>query len=189
MDRRVNKWTKFIWLCGMRDRSNLSSECLISHRTISFKNQLSLVHWLKFHLCIVLNSFIYSILVLNCSSVSFFVVCCCLVAKSYLFCDPINPPGFSVHGLSQARILEWVAIYSSRRSSQPRDWTRVSFISDRFFTTEPPGKSTYQAIRLFLPDLFLGNQEFIWSNGFHWTIYLFFGTIVFINYFGFIISY
>ena len=36
------------------------------------------------------------------------------------------PPGFSVHGILQARILEWVAIPSSRGSSQPRDPTQVS---------------------------------------------------------------
>ena len=142
MDRRVNKWTKFIWLCGMRDRSNLSSECLIGHRTISFKNQLSLVHWLKFHLCIVLNSFIYSILVLNCSSVSFFVVCCCLVAKSYLFCDPMDSssPGSSIHGVSQARILEGVASSFSRGSSRPRERTCISCIAGGFFIPEPQGK-------------------------------------------------
>ena len=36
-------------------------------------------------------------------------------------CDPLDcsPPGFSVHGISQARLLEWVAISFSRRSSQP----------------------------------------------------------------------
>ena len=40
-----------------------------------------------------------------------------------------GPPGFSVHGILQARILEWVAIPSSRGSSQPRDQTHVSCIS------------------------------------------------------------
>ena len=35
------------------------------------------------------------------------------------------PPGSSVHGISQARILEWVAISSSRGSSRPRDWTDI----------------------------------------------------------------
>ena len=39
-----------------------------------------------------------------------------------------SPPGSSVHGISQARILEWVAICFSRRSSQPRDWTCISCI-------------------------------------------------------------
>ena len=37
-------------------------------------------------------------------------------------------------GILQARILEWVAMSSSRGSSQPRDWTRVSHTIDRFFT-------------------------------------------------------
>ena len=45
-----------------------------------------------------------------------------LVAKSRLTCDSIgcSLPGFSVHGISQARILEWVAIFSSRESSPSR---------------------------------------------------------------------
>ena len=45
-----------------------------------------------------------------------------------------NPPGSSVHGISQARILEWVAIPISKGSSQPRDQTWVSRIIGRFFT-------------------------------------------------------
>ena len=40
-----------------------------------------------------------------------------------------SPPGCSVHGILHARILEWVAISSSRGSSKPRDQTRVSYIS------------------------------------------------------------
>ena len=66
--------------------------------------------------------------------------CCCLIAKSYpIFCDTMDysPAGSSVHGISQARILEWVVISFSRGSSQPRDQTQVSGIADRFFTTEP----------------------------------------------------
>ena len=50
-------------------------------------------------------------------------------------------PGFSVHGISQARILEWGAISFSRGSSRPRDWTRVSCIVSGRFTSEPPGQS------------------------------------------------
>ena len=50
-------------------------------------------------------------------------------------CDPMDysPPGFSIHGIFQARILEWVAISFSRRSSSPRDQTRVSRIVGRCF--------------------------------------------------------
>ena len=59
------------------------------------------------------------------------------VAQSCLtLCDPMDysPPGSSVHGISQARILEWVAISFSRGSSQSRDQTRVSHIAGRRFT-------------------------------------------------------
>ena len=43
-------------------------------------------------------------------------------------------PGSSVHGIFQTRILEWVAVFFSRRSSRPRDWTQVSHIVGRHFT-------------------------------------------------------
>ena len=45
-----------------------------------------------------------------------------------------SPPGSFVHGILQARILEWVAIPFFRGSSQSRDWTRVSDTAGRFFT-------------------------------------------------------
>ena len=54
-------------------------------------------------------------------------------------------------GILQARVLEWVALFSSRGSSQARDQTRVSCIAGRFFTTEPLGKSqvnAYQSSKL-----------------------------------------
>ena len=61
-----------------------------------------------------------------------------LVIKSCrrLFCDPMDCslPGASVHGILQARILEWVAISSSRGSSPPRDQTPISCIEGGFFT-------------------------------------------------------
>ena len=52
------------------------------------------------------------------------------------FCDYMDcsPPGSSVHGILQARILEWVAIPFSRGSCRPRDQTRVSRVAGRFFT-------------------------------------------------------
>ena len=61
----------------------------------------------------------------------------CLGAQSCpILCDSMDcsPPGSSVHGTLQARILQWVAMPSSRGSSQPRDQTQVSCIVDRFFT-------------------------------------------------------
>ena len=57
-------------------------------------------------------------------------------------CDPMDcsPPGSSVHGILQARILEWVAMPSSRGSSQPRDRTQVSFIAGSSLAAEPQVK-------------------------------------------------
>ena len=51
-----------------------------------------------------------------------------------------SPPGSSVLGSLQARILEWLVIPFSRGSSCLRDRTRVSCFAGRFFTTELPGK-------------------------------------------------
>ena len=57
-------------------------------------------------------------------------------------CDPMDCrlPGSSIHGILQARILEWVAMPFCRRSSCPRYQTLVSCITGGFFTTEPPRK-------------------------------------------------
>ena len=51
-----------------------------------------------------------------------------LLQSCLTFCDPIgcSLPGSSIHGILQARILEWFAMPSSRGSSQPKDWTWVS---------------------------------------------------------------
>ena len=57
-------------------------------------------------------------------------------------CDPMEcyPPGFSVCGTLQARILEWVAIPFSRESSQPRDQTHVSCLQADSLLSEPLGE-------------------------------------------------
>ena len=63
-------------------------------------------------------------------------ICVCLFAQSCpTLCYPryYNLPGSSVHGILQARILEWVAIAFSKGSSQHRDQTWVSCISGSFF--------------------------------------------------------
>ena len=66
------------------------------------------------------------------------VICCCLVAKSCLtLCDPLDhsPPGSSVQGILQARILEWEAISYSRGSSLPRDRNCISCIGSVQFSS------------------------------------------------------
>ena len=62
-----------------------------------------------------------------------------------------SPPGSSVHGISQARILEWVAISFSRGSSWPRDRTQVSCIADGFFTIWASREA--QPLRILLNNL------------------------------------
>ena len=62
----------------------------------------------------------------------------CVHAQSCLtLYDPMDPslPGFSVHRIFQARILEWVAVSFSKGSSQLRDRTSISNIAGGFFTT------------------------------------------------------
>ena len=64
-----------------------------------------------------------------------------LVAKSYLtLCDPMgcSPPGSSIHGISQARIPEWVAIPSPGDLPDPGIESKSPGLAARFFATELP---------------------------------------------------
>ena len=83
---------------------------------------------------IFINFFIFILSVFN--HAHFFscyhVLCCAKSLQFYLtLCNPVDcrPPRFSVHGILQARILQWFAMSSSRRSSPPSDQTCVSYIS------------------------------------------------------------
>ena len=74
-----------------------------------------------------------------------------------------SPQGSTVHGISQARILEWVAISFSRGPSLPRDWTHSSWhipcIVGRFFTTElleKPMSKLYRCIPYMVIDSHVG---------------------------------
>ena len=73
-------------------------------------------------------------------------------AKSLLLCPNLcnlmnhSLPGSSVHGILRARILEWVAISFSRRSSQARDRIHAAYISRWNLYTEAPGKLIHQLV-------------------------------------------
>ena len=73
-------------------------------------------------------------------------MCVCVshsfVSDSLQSCG-LYPLGSSVHGILQARILEWVAISFSRAFSRPSNQTRVSALPGGFFTTEPPGQQLH----------------------------------------------
>ena len=65
-----------------------------------------------------------------------------------------------VRGISQTRILEWVAISFSRGSSQPRDQTQVSCIAGRLFTTEPRRKPRLSLVLLLIGFCVLSTVDF-----------------------------
>ena len=71
-------------------------------------------------------------------AVSLYCVHAQLLQSCSTLCSPLDysPPGSSVHGILQARILAWVAVPSTG-SSPPRDQTLVSCITGRFFNAEP----------------------------------------------------
>ena len=89
-------------------------------------------------------------------------------------CDPIE----IVHGILRGRILEWVAIPFSRESSWPRNWTGVSYVAGRFFTSwaESPtkvylfisinfGSSGLKALVFKKGMILLGDTEMVPLNG------------------------
>ena len=100
--------------------------------------------------CLSRFSFVYNfmfslelMIILFCICLAFSVRAC--VLSRVRLCDPLDcsPSGFSVQGVFQARIQEWIAISSSRGSSWPGDWTHVScvsFTAGGFFTSESQGK-------------------------------------------------
>ena len=97
------------------------------------------------------------------------VLLLCCAQPCPTLCSPTvcSPPGSSVHGISQARILEWVASSYPRRSSWPRDQTHISCVS---FTgmqilyqwTNPLGISQTPSIAVMLAESFQGKAQKPW---------------------------
>ncbi|CAN0226235.1 unnamed protein product [Rangifer tarandus platyrhynchus] len=80
----------------------------------------------------------------------------CLVTQSCpTLCDPVDcsQPDSSVHGIFQAKILEWVPKPSSRRSSQPRDRTRSPTLQVDSLPAELPGKPSIPPVHLIISPL------------------------------------
>ena len=85
------------------------------------------------------------------------ICCCCLVAKSCLTrWDPVDSslPGSSIHGISQARILGWVAISFSKGSSPPRDRICISCIGSGSLPLSHQGSSHTWAYFFLIPFFF-----------------------------------
>ena len=94
-------------------------------------------------------------------------------------CDHMNGslPGSAIHGIFQARILEWAAISFSRGPSQPRDRTRVSCIADRHFTIWATRETYHWSLHNFnngyafgLPNSWKINSQLL-PAGPHWPWY------------------
>ena len=71
------------------------------------------------------------------ADLQFYKACVCeSLSRVWVYGDPMNcsPPGFSVRGILQTRILERVAMTFFKGSSQPRDWTQISCIAGRLST-------------------------------------------------------
>ena len=83
-----------------------------------------------------------------------------------------SPPGSSVHGILQARLLEWVAISFSRGSSRPRDRTQVSHIAGRRFNLWATGEwrytNSYTAVLLLLFNCSVVSES-LWPHGLQHT--------------------
>ena len=77
-------------------------------------------------------------------------------------CNPMgcSLSGSSIHGVFQARVLEWIAISFSRRSSRPRNRTQVSRIAGRCFTEDHSGRSVFGEARL--PVLLISLRISLW---------------------------
>ena len=90
---------------------------------------------------------------------------CMLSQLCPTFCNPMDcsPPSPSVHGILQARILQWVARPSFRDSSQPRDQTQVSCTAGGFFTSQ----ATREAHSLRCPWELVGIFLLPWWFGAH----------------------
>ena len=81
-----------------------------------------------------------------------FCCCCSVIMSCPILCNPVDysPPGSSVHGISQTRILEWVAIFLSPGAlPDPGTEPTSSALAGIFFTTEPPGRPTWNNIAYF----------------------------------------
>ena len=105
---------------------------------------------------------------------------CCLFTKScQTLCDPMDcsPLGSFVHGIFQARILDWVAISFSRESSQPMDKTHVFCLAEKnSFKFSKVICPHYKQIKSYLNDYILA-QQYNYCHFIDCLLYFYFYTI------------
>ena len=130
----ITVWDSIVWICSNIFTLQGHFDCFQFSATMNDTAMTLLSMSFCLHMCTFFFS-IYLRMKFLCYWVnmhSLLVLCCAKLLQSCpTLYDPIDcsPPGSSVHGIFQARILEWVAMPPSRGSSQPRDWTCVSYVS------------------------------------------------------------
>ena len=89
-------------------------------------------------------------------------ICVYMKVKVIQSCPAVcNPMDYTIHGIPQARILEWAAFPSSRGSCQPKNWTRVSCIAGGFITNWAIREAhTYICIHVYIHINFVTRHEF-----------------------------
>ena len=99
-------------------------------------------------------------------------------------CDPMDYslPGSSVHGILQARILEWLPISFSRITARPRDRTRVSCIMGRFFTIREALRSPYNPGKKDIRVTFKKEREKRFLCGLFFKVFIEFFIILTLHY-------
>jgi len=113
-DRYTFWQQKLCWEEGMQDQGVSKGQSFPGKEMIWAKVKVYLEAWYK-----------------ACSKVCLKWSMCYVLQLCLTLCDPMHhiPPCSTLHGILQARILEWVAVSSSRGSSQPKDWTCISYVS------------------------------------------------------------
>ena len=90
------------------------------------------------------------------------------LSRVWLFATPCSSQGFSVHGIFQARVLEWVAISFSRGSSWPRDRIRVSRIAGRHFTIWAT-REAYKEVSIWEEAAKKDGKRDLWHSGWNYV--------------------
>ena len=92
-------------------------------------------------------------------------------------CDPVDcsPPGSSVHGILQARILEWVAIPFSRGFSWPRDQTHISCLGRQILYHRATWEATYLVMQ------FRHSLPILWPSHWKWWFLRSFSATIWYN--------
>ena len=150
----------YYWFCGEIHFTEMYALLITRHQGSMLSTRLTTVAMdLDDMMEVMSTMFLHYKLFLPFHTLLLGVVVVVLVTQSCLtLCNPMDcsPPDSFIHGISEARILEWVAVSSSRGSFGPKDRT---WVSDRFFTFW----ASWEEVIICRPHL--RREELYWSTG------------------------